>query len=67
MDVSTFSLQAVFLKGVQLVSSGDYSSAAEHLEEALKLYLHECDLCWAECEGIVQLPTDSDFYAAVAG
>lgn len=60
--------QPFFLKGVRLVNSGDYSSAVDHLEEALRLYLHECDLCRADCDGVVPLlPPDTDFYAVLAG
>lgn len=60
--------QPFFLKGVRLVNSGDYSSAVDRLEEALRLYLHECDLCRADCEGVVPLPPpDTDFYAVLAG
>lgn len=60
--------QPFFLKGVRLVNSGDYSGAVAHLEEALRLYLHECDLCRADCEGVVSLlPPDTDFYAVLAG
>ncbi|XP_054454466.1 endoplasmic reticulum protein SC65-like [Anoplopoma fimbria] len=55
-----------FLRGVNLVNSGDYSSSVEHMEEALRLYLHEYDLCQADCEGISQLSTHSDFYAVIA-
>lgn len=59
--------QPFFLKGVRLVNSGDYSSAVDHLEEALRLYLHECDLCRADCESVVPLPSDTDYYAVLAG
>jgi len=55
------------VRGVKLVSSGNYSSSIEDLEEALKLYLHEYDLCQADCEGISQLSPDRDFYAVIAG
>uniref|UniRef100_A0A672ZSP1 Prolyl 3-hydroxylase family member 4 (inactive) n=1 Tax=Sphaeramia orbicularis TaxID=375764 RepID=A0A672ZSP1_9TELE len=41
-----------FLKGVKLVGSGDFDSSTDHLEEALRLYLHEYELCQADCEGI---------------
>ncbi|XP_026171941.1 endoplasmic reticulum protein SC65-like [Mastacembelus armatus] len=58
--------QASFLKGVKLMSSGDYSSSVEHMEEALELYLHEYELCQADCEGIPQLLPDRDFYSVIA-
>lgn len=59
--------QPFFLKGVRLVNSGDYSSAVDHLEEALRLYLHECDLCRADCEVVVPLPPATDYYMVLAG
>ncbi|KAI3365224.1 hypothetical protein L3Q82_010321 [Scortum barcoo] len=58
--------EASFLRGVKLASSGDYSSSVEHMEEALRLYLHEHDLCQADCEGISQLSPDGDFYTVIA-
>ncbi|XP_070847211.1 endoplasmic reticulum protein SC65-like [Chaetodon trifascialis] len=58
--------EASFLRGVTLISSGDYSSSIEHMEEALRLYLQEYELCQADCEGISQLSPDSDFYTIVA-
>ncbi|KAM4525454.1 endoplasmic reticulum protein SC65-like [Odontesthes bonariensis] len=58
--------EASFVRGVKLVSSGNYSNSIEHLEEALRLYLHEYDLCQADCEGIGQLSPDRDFYAVIA-
>lgn len=63
-----FPLQAPFVRGVKLVSSHDYSRSIEHLEEALRLYLQEYELCQADCEGIIQLHSaDMDFYAVIAG
>ncbi|CAJ1080991.1 endoplasmic reticulum protein SC65-like [Xyrichtys novacula] len=58
--------EAFFLKGVKLVNSGDYSSSVGHLEEALRLYLREYDLCQAECEGIGQLSPDIDLFTVMA-
>uniref|UniRef100_A0A3Q1G269 Prolyl 3-hydroxylase family member 4 (inactive) n=1 Tax=Acanthochromis polyacanthus TaxID=80966 RepID=A0A3Q1G269_9TELE len=46
--------------------SGDYSSSVEQLEETLKLYLQEYDLCQSDCEDISQLSADRDFYAVIA-
>uniref|UniRef100_A0A3Q3KQD1 Leprecan-like alpha-helical domain-containing protein n=1 Tax=Monopterus albus TaxID=43700 RepID=A0A3Q3KQD1_MONAL len=59
--------EASFLRGVTLISSGDYSSSVKHLEEALRLYLHEYELCQVDCEGLSQLVSDRDFYAVIAG
>ncbi|XP_070707395.1 endoplasmic reticulum protein SC65-like [Pempheris klunzingeri] len=58
--------EAPFLRGVKLIGSGDYSGGVEHMEEALRLYLHEYDLCQADCEGISQLSPDTDFYTVIA-
>ncbi|XP_037610353.1 endoplasmic reticulum protein SC65-like [Sebastes umbrosus] len=58
--------EASFLRGVKLINSGDYTSSIEHMEEALRLYLHEYDLCQADCEGISPLSPHSDFCAVVA-
>ncbi|XP_019120327.2 endoplasmic reticulum protein SC65 isoform X2 [Larimichthys crocea] len=58
--------EASFLRGVKLINSGDYDGGVEHMEESLRLYLHEHDLCQADCEGIGQLLPDSDFYAVIA-
>uniref|UniRef100_A0A3P8TCQ9 Prolyl 3-hydroxylase family member 4 (inactive) n=1 Tax=Amphiprion percula TaxID=161767 RepID=A0A3P8TCQ9_AMPPE len=58
--------EASFLQGVKLISSGDYSSSVEQLEETLKLYLQEYDLCQSDCEDISQLSADRDFYAVIA-
>ncbi|XP_031170980.1 endoplasmic reticulum protein SC65-like [Sander lucioperca] len=58
--------EASFLRGVKLIHTGDYSSSVEHMEEALRLYLQEYDLCQADCEGICQLSPHSDFYAVIA-
>ena len=52
---------------MKLINSGDYSSGAEHMEDALRLYLHEHDLCQADCEGISQLSPHTDFYTVIAG
>ncbi|XP_056286712.1 endoplasmic reticulum protein SC65-like [Pseudoliparis swirei] len=55
-----------FLRGVKLINSGDYSSSIDHTEAALRLYLHEYDLCQADCEGLHQLSPHTDFYTAIA-
>uniref|UniRef100_A0A3Q3B519 Prolyl 3-hydroxylase family member 4 (inactive) n=1 Tax=Kryptolebias marmoratus TaxID=37003 RepID=A0A3Q3B519_KRYMA len=58
--------EAPFVRGVKLVSSGDYSSSTELLEEALRLYLQEYHLCQADCEGIGAFSPEGDFYALIA-
>lgn len=59
--------QACFLSGVKLLNSGNYSGSVGLLEETLKLYLHEHDLCQRDCEGVIQLLPDVDFYTALSG
>eukprot|EP00066_Takifugu_rubripes_P000647 XP_003961304.1 PREDICTED: synaptonemal complex protein SC65-like [Takifugu rubripes] len=58
--------EACFLRGVKLLNSGNFSGGVELLEETLKLYLHEHDLCQRDCEGIVHLLPDVDFYTALS-
>uniref|UniRef100_A0A8C6WH79 Prolyl 3-hydroxylase family member 4 (inactive) n=1 Tax=Neogobius melanostomus TaxID=47308 RepID=A0A8C6WH79_9GOBI len=58
--------ESYFIKGVKLVNSADYGSSTDQLEEALKLYLREYELCQYECEGVSQLPPDMDLYSAIA-
>ncbi|XP_028286192.1 endoplasmic reticulum protein SC65-like [Parambassis ranga] len=58
--------EAPFVRGVKLINSHDYSRSIEHLEEALRLYLQEYELCQADCDGIIQLSADRDFYAVIA-
>uniref|UniRef100_A0A8C6KUW2 Prolyl 3-hydroxylase family member 4 (inactive) n=1 Tax=Nothobranchius furzeri TaxID=105023 RepID=A0A8C6KUW2_NOTFU len=55
-----------FVRGVKLISSGNYSSSVELLEEALRLYLEEYDLCQVDCEGISCVSSDRDFYVLIA-
>ncbi|XP_028989436.1 endoplasmic reticulum protein SC65-like [Betta splendens] len=40
--------EASFLKGVKLIVSGDYAGGVEPLEDALRLYVHEHELCQAD-------------------
>lgn len=49
------------------MNSGDYADSTDRLEEALRLYLHEHELCQAECEGFSHFPSTNDLYAAIAG
>nr|XP_040032873.1 endoplasmic reticulum protein SC65-like isoform X2 [Gasterosteus aculeatus aculeatus] len=58
--------ESSFLRGVKLANSGAYSRSVELMEEALRLYLDEYDLCQADCEGVNQLSPHQDFYAAMA-
>ncbi|KAM8836108.1 endoplasmic reticulum protein SC65-like [Spinachia spinachia] len=58
--------ESPFLSGVKLADSGDYGRSVALMEEALRLYLDEYDLCQADCEGVDRLPPHRDFYAAIA-
>ncbi|CAN9508583.1 unnamed protein product [Ophioblennius macclurei] len=58
--------EASFLRGVKLVISGDYGGSIEHLEEALKLYLREHELCQTDCEAVGHLSSNKDFYGGLA-
>ncbi|XP_015253511.1 PREDICTED: synaptonemal complex protein SC65-like [Cyprinodon variegatus] len=51
-----------FVSAVKLLDSGNYNSSVKRLEEALRLYLQEFDLCQAECEGINHFSSEMDFY-----
>ncbi|XP_060884838.1 endoplasmic reticulum protein SC65-like [Labrus mixtus] len=66
LDLEEQPYEASFLKGVKLVNSGDYSDSVGHMEDALRLYLREFELCQADCEGISQLSPDSDLYTVIA-
>ncbi|XP_071375620.1 endoplasmic reticulum protein SC65-like [Centroberyx affinis] len=65
-DLEERPYEVSFLKGVKLVGSGDYSSSIDHMEKALRLYLHEYELCQAECEGASQLSSLTDLYPDLA-
>ncbi|XP_072311763.1 endoplasmic reticulum protein SC65-like [Eucyclogobius newberryi] len=54
-----------FLRGVKLVTSEDFDGSTDQLEEALKLYLHEFELCQYDCEGVSHLPQHQDLYATI--
>ncbi|KAK7919549.1 hypothetical protein WMY93_010833 [Mugilogobius chulae] len=57
--------ESYFIRGVKLVNSEDYDRSTVHLEEALKLYLHEFELCQYECEGVSHVPPNLDLYAII--
>lgn len=52
---------------MKLLNSGHYSGGVGLLEETLKLYLREHDLCQRDCEGTAPLSPDVDFYTALSG
>ncbi|KAJ0016006.1 hypothetical protein NQD34_014296 [Periophthalmus magnuspinnatus] len=57
--------ESYFLSGVKLVNSEDFNRSIDQLEEALKLYLHESELCQYECEGVPHIPPNQDLYATI--
>ncbi|XP_004078324.1 endoplasmic reticulum protein SC65-like [Oryzias latipes] len=66
IDYEEQSFEVSFVQGVKLVASGEFSSGVDHLEEALKLYLEEFNLCQSDCEGTCQPSTAADFYTLTA-
>lgn len=62
-----FVLQSVFLKSVTLYNSGDFSSSARNMEEALEQYFEIHKSCLAGCEGSYEILEFKDFYPTLAG
>lgn len=63
----TFVFQSVFLKSVTLYNSGDFSSSARNMEEALVQYFEIYQNCLAGCEGSYEILEFKDFYPTLAG
>lgn len=59
--------QSVFLKSVTLYNSGDFSSSARNMEEALAQYFEIYKSCVAACEGSYEILEFKDFYPTLAG
>lgn len=55
------------MKGVRLITSGDYGGSVEPMEEALRLYMHEYQMCQVDCEGVAHVSPDKDLYTVLAG
>ncbi|RVE59461.1 hypothetical protein OJAV_G00188750 [Oryzias javanicus] len=66
IDYEERPFEASFVRGVKQVASGEFSSAVDHLEDALKIYLQEFQLCQSDCEGVRPLPAATDFYTLAA-
>ncbi|KAK2893576.1 endoplasmic reticulum protein SC65 [Channa argus] len=58
--------ESVFLKSVMLYNSGDFSSSARHMEQALKQYFEIYNLCLMGCEGSYEILEFKDFYPTLA-
>lgn len=59
--------QSVFLKSVMLYNSGDFSSSARNMEQAITQYFEIYGLCLAGCEGSYEITEFKDFYPTMAG
>ncbi|XP_029293487.1 endoplasmic reticulum protein SC65 [Cottoperca gobio] len=58
--------ESVFLKSVTLYNSGDFSSSAQNMEQAVTQYLEIYSLCSAGCEGSYEIVEVKDFYPTLA-
>ncbi|XP_014330953.1 endoplasmic reticulum protein SC65 [Xiphophorus maculatus] len=58
--------ESVFLKSVVLYNSGDFSSSARNMEQAITQYFEVYSLCSAGCEGSYEILEFKDFYPSLA-
>ncbi|XP_036004515.1 endoplasmic reticulum protein SC65 [Fundulus heteroclitus] len=58
--------ESVFLKSVMLYNSGDFSSSARTMEQAITQYFEVYSLCSAGCEGSYEILEVKDFYPTLA-
>ncbi|XP_030592012.1 endoplasmic reticulum protein SC65 [Archocentrus centrarchus] len=58
--------EGVFLKSVTLYNSGDFSSSARNMEQAITQYFEIYNLCLAGCEGAYEILEFKDFYPSLA-
>ncbi|XP_034449308.1 endoplasmic reticulum protein SC65 [Hippoglossus hippoglossus] len=58
--------ESVFLKGVTLYNSGDFSNSARNMELAITHYFEVYSLCLAGCEGSYEILEFKDFYPTLA-
>lgn len=61
-----FIVQSVFLKGVMLYNSGDFSGGARNMEQAITQYFEIYNSCLAGCEGSYEILEFKDFYPTLA-
>ncbi|CAL1600301.1 unnamed protein product [Knipowitschia caucasica] len=65
IDYEERSFESSFLRGVKLVTSEDFGLSSGLLEEALKRYLSEFELCQFDCEGVSRVPQDQDLFSII--
>ncbi|XP_028268608.1 endoplasmic reticulum protein SC65 [Parambassis ranga] len=58
--------ESVFLKSVTLYNSGDFSSSARNMEQAITQYFEIYSLCLGGCEGSYEITEFKDFYPTMA-
>ncbi|XP_034045783.1 endoplasmic reticulum protein SC65 [Thalassophryne amazonica] len=58
--------ESVFVKSVTLYNSGDFSSSARNMEQAIAQYFEVYGLCLAACEGSYEILEYKDFYPTLA-
>ncbi|KAI9539601.1 hypothetical protein NQZ68_005683 [Dissostichus eleginoides] len=58
--------ESVFVKSVTLYNSGDFSSSARNMEQAITQYFEVYSLCLAGCEGSSEIVEVKDFYPTLA-
>ncbi|KAI4822033.1 hypothetical protein KUCAC02_007600 [Chaenocephalus aceratus] len=58
--------ESVFVKSVALYNSGEFSSSAQHMEQAITQYFEVYSLCLAGCEGSYEIVEVKDFYPTLA-
>ncbi|XP_034566761.1 endoplasmic reticulum protein SC65 [Notolabrus celidotus] len=58
--------ESVFLKSVTLYNSGDFSSSARNMEQAITQYFEIYTMCLAACETSYEILEFKDFYPTLA-
>ncbi|XP_034075583.1 endoplasmic reticulum protein SC65 [Gymnodraco acuticeps] len=58
--------ESVFMKSVTLYNSGEFSSSAQNMEQAITQYFEVYSLCLAGCEGSYEIVEVKDFYPTLA-
>ncbi|XP_070836264.1 endoplasmic reticulum protein SC65-like isoform X1 [Chaetodon trifascialis] len=58
--------ESVFLKSVTLYNSGDFSSSARNMEQAITRYFEVYNDCLVGCEGAYEILEFKDFYPTLA-
>ncbi|KAM4531194.1 endoplasmic reticulum protein SC65 [Odontesthes bonariensis] len=66
IDLEEQPYESVFLKSVTLYNSGDFSSSARNMEQAITQYFDIYSLCLGVCEGSYEILEFKDFYPTLA-